>query len=169
MDNKRRIHVLLVEDDPDEALSLKMYLEGRPEVDFTTEWAPTVQSAIMRLERGGVDVVLLDYSLPDGTGVEVIERIKEAAPDVENIVYTGWSKEEIEQHAKEAGALDVIQKPADPARLSRRIQYAVAYRNLKKEKRVFEDLLTQMGELMSEVADGDHPRPPSHPNINIGP
>lgn len=168
MDDKRRIHVLLVEDNSDEALSLKMYLESRPEVEFTTEWAPTVQSAITRLERGGVDVVLLDYTLPDGVGVEVIERIKKADPDIENIVYTGRSKEDIEEEAKQAGALDIIQKPTDPARLSRRLQYAVAYRNLKKDKRVFEELLTQMGELMSEAVDGDTPRPPSSPSLDIG-
>jgi sigma-B regulation protein RsbU (phosphoserine phosphatase) len=151
---KDRLHVLLVEDNADEALSLKMALEMRPEVIITTEWAPTVASAITRLKRGGVDAVLLDLTMPDGQGPDVVRRITEAAPEIYSVVYTGRSKEEVEHPVKEAGALAVVQKPACSDEITKKLRFAVAYRNADRAREEFDKILAELGEVMDEAIKG---------------
>src|SRR5688572_25028987 len=66
------IHVLIVEDSEDCAMSVQKILEARKEVSFTVEIVGTVGDAVRRLRCGGIDAVLLDLSLPDGDGVDVV-------------------------------------------------------------------------------------------------
>lgn len=161
---KKRIHVLLVEDNADEALMLKMYLEGRPEVIFTTEWAPTIASALIRLERGGVDAILLDLTMPDGHGPDVVRRIKAAAPNIGPIVYTGWPKADVEEEVKKAGAEAVLEKPSHPDKISERLRFAVAHRDIRKERDELLEILEQLGDVVYDVIEReDPPHPPSLP------
>ncbi|WP_144798304.1 HalX domain-containing protein [Halorubrum depositum] len=68
--------VLVVEDEPDIAALYAGFLEGEYDVDL----AETVAEAIDRVDAS-VDVVLLDRRLPDGSGDDVLARIREAGYD----------------------------------------------------------------------------------------
>lgn len=80
--------VLLVEDDPKVASFLK---KGLGREGFQMEWASTGTEAIARLDRGGVDVLVLDLGLPDIDGLEVLRRTRERGMDIPVIVVTGRS------------------------------------------------------------------------------
>jgi CheY-like chemotaxis protein len=81
-------HVLIVEDDPTQRASLKKLLEGEG-VQLST--AGSVQEALAELDRQSVDCMVLDLTLPDGSGYDLLEKMAEGTlhsfPPV--IVYTG--------------------------------------------------------------------------------
>ena len=70
------LSVLIVEDEPDIAALYAGFLEERYDIDL----AETAAEAIDRVDAS-VDVVLLDRRLPDGSGDDVLERIREAGHD----------------------------------------------------------------------------------------
>lgn len=144
---------MIVEDDRDTAWSLKVLLERRTEVRFTVEVAQDLASAVVRLERGGMDAVLLDMHLPDApTGPELVRIIKAVAPDIGIIVLTGWAENDMEQRVLEAGADDFMVKPPDPGEVSKKLQHSVIYRKTSQERHALECVLDKLGPAMEEAA-----------------
>jgi HAMP domain-containing protein/CheY-like chemotaxis protein/GAF domain-containing protein len=84
----RRKRLLVVEDDAAEQLSIKVLLEGD---DIDIEVAGTGMEALAALSEGGFDCVVLDLRLPDMTGFEVLERMRDTPTinDVPVVVFTG--------------------------------------------------------------------------------
>jgi len=69
-----------------------------------------MSDAILHLQNGGVDIVLLDMGLPDAQGLETVRRAHAAAPQVPLIVLTGLDDEEQIVEAIKEGAQDYIVK-----------------------------------------------------------
>lgn len=76
------------------------------------------------------DLVLTDFSMPDADGLELIRQFRKVpstrAIAVPILVLSGHSEEAWRARAIEAGAVDLMVKPFDPARLIARIADAVA-------------------------------------------
>lgn len=102
----RRPKVLLVEDSPVQA-RLVMELAGHA---LDIEWADRLSAALARLERGGIEAVLLDLSLPDSWGIDTLRRVVEACPDAVVLVFSGGDREEIAGEATRLGAAAVLSK-----------------------------------------------------------
>jgi HAMP domain-containing protein/CheY-like chemotaxis protein/signal transduction histidine kinase len=83
-----RKRLLIVEDDPAERLSLQELI-GHDDIDIVT--ADTGAAALAALAEQTCDCVVLDLSLPDMSGFEVLERISSdpALRDVPVVVFTG--------------------------------------------------------------------------------
>ncbi len=100
--------VLLVEDsDPDAAIvsrSLRSANVGKTEV------VTTGQEALDRLARQAFDAVLLDYSLPDMSGLDVLRRLQEQGSEVPVIVVTGAGDQWVAVEAMKLGAGDYLVK-----------------------------------------------------------
>ena len=80
------LNVLLVEDNPGDArLVREMLLESGPHV-FELDHTDRLVGALERLDAGGVDVVLLDLSLPDTQGIDTLTRIQKADSAVPIVV-----------------------------------------------------------------------------------
>ncbi len=121
----RRVRVLLVEDNPDDAV-LFLRVRGPRHGDASPVHVETLHAAFERLDDGGIDIVLLDLSLPDASGVETVTRVLDHAPEVPVVVLTGLDDEEVGRQAIQAGAQDyIIKNHLDRRTLDRCIRYAL--------------------------------------------
>jgi two-component system OmpR family response regulator len=114
----RVIRVLCVEDDQQLARLTASYLESH---DLEVHVVPRGDVAIADVDRIRPDVVLLDLSLPDMTGLEVCRRIR-ARHSVPIIMVTGQTDLADRVRGLEHGADDYVSKPYEPAELLARIQ-----------------------------------------------
>jgi DNA-binding NtrC family response regulator len=103
---------LIIEDDPSERVGLRALLDRE---GFRTRTADSLASARRRLAESVPELVLLDLSLPDGSGLDLLEELDGSRPDV--IVLTGHASVESAVRAIRAGARDFLLKPVDPERL----------------------------------------------------
>ena len=120
------IHVLLVEDNPGDVALLKIMLSEECEGRISIETAARVSEAVKRLDSGGVDVVLLDLTLPDAQGLEALVHLQAHTHLVPIIVQTGLDDEDLAVKAMQLGAQDYITKGKPDGRLlMRRIRQAI--------------------------------------------
>ena len=94
--------------------------------------AGTARAAI-RLATGAVDVVLLDYRLPDATGLAVLHTVKKLHPNIQVILMTAYSSLENAADAIARGAFDYMPKPFDLDDMAGMVENAVAARRLLQE------------------------------------
>lgn len=73
--------------------------------------ADSARHALELIERQQFDVIVLDIRLPDGDGIDLLEKFKQAIPDVEVILITGYGNVENAVEAMKLGAYDYITKP----------------------------------------------------------
>jgi signal transduction histidine kinase len=131
---RSRLTVLLVEDSPDDAEALRISLREDPD-KFTLVHRETLQAGIERLAGGGIDIVLLDLSLPDSHGRQTVHRAIAAAPDVPVVVLTGLDDERVGNEAVQAGAQDYLVKATfDAHALVRTIQYAIERHKMRQRE-----------------------------------
>jgi PAS domain S-box-containing protein len=101
------IHVLYVNDDADFAeLARRKLLNASSTFDVTT--AATAEGALDCLAESTVDCVVTSYSLPDGTGIDLLERIQSEAYSPPTILFTGRGSEQIASEATQAGVSDYL-------------------------------------------------------------
>jgi two-component system, NtrC family, response regulator HydG len=106
--------VLLIEDD----LTFSRILEGflqRNGYQVTTHHAG--KEGLKAFLSRGFDLVLLDYRLPDTTGVDMLVEMKKAQPDAAIIIMTGFSDIRTAVRAIKLGAFEYITKPVNPEEL----------------------------------------------------
>lgn len=124
------VRILLAEDNPRHAQLLREAM-GEAGVAFAGA-APyelthvrTVAQALDHLAAGGLDVVLLDLSLPDGAGLDGLLRVRERHPDTPVIALTGMNDETLAAQALQAGAQDYLSKGRiGGSQVARSIRYA---------------------------------------------
>ena len=120
------VRILIVEDEVRLRVNLVRVLSRRA---FVMEQAATVAEAKKLFAERTYDAVLLDWQLPDGTGLDVCKAIR-AAPkngDVHIIMFTGRAEHTDRLRAFDAGVDDYVVKDVDVEELGARLK-AVARR-----------------------------------------
>jgi signal transduction histidine kinase len=103
------IHVLYVEDEPALAEILRCdFATNAP--DCVLELAPTGSACLDRMERGGIDVVLLDLMLPDINGLQVLGELAIRGDNTPVVMVSGHGQTELAVKALRAGAVDCVEK-----------------------------------------------------------
>ena len=105
--------VLVVDDEPLIRWSLVNRLK---EEGYRTVEAGTADDAVA-LHRDGVDLVLLDFALPDANGLAVLKQIKDTDPDTLVIMLTANTEVGVAVEAMKSGAFHYANKPFDPEAL----------------------------------------------------
>jgi len=115
--------VLIVEDDEKvlEFLNRLLIAKG-----YSTETADCGSQAIRRAATDTPDIVILDLSLPDSSGIEVLQQLKEADEAIQVIMLTGYGSQKAVRDAMELGAFDFLTKPFDVEDLCGVIQRAIS-------------------------------------------
>ena len=118
--------VLLVEDDPEDALLLRRMLDEVPNARIRLAHVPRLREALARLAAERFDAVLLDLSLPDSQGLETFEQLHAQAPQTPVVVLSGLDDEMVALRAVQEGAQDYLTKlRVDGPLIVRSIRYAV--------------------------------------------
>ena len=91
------IRVLCVDPDEDARTETVERLRGElADMDPTVEAVDGIAGAERALDAGGVDCVVTEYDLPDGTGFELVETVESRAPDAGCVLYTGADLDRID-------------------------------------------------------------------------
>jgi signal transduction histidine kinase len=128
------VKVLLIEDNPGDARIIREVLAEVSGISFDVDWADSVLAGLGRLRVGGIDVVLLDLSLPDSRGLETFERVRDEVPEVPVVVLTGLDDETFALGAVREGAQDYLVKgQVDSNLLARSIRYAIERKRVEEK------------------------------------
>jgi Flp pilus assembly CpaE family ATPase len=120
------INVLLIEDNPGDTRLIRELFKEAKGAPTSLLCADRLSSGLEMLSKGGVDVVLLDLSLPDSKGFDTFSRVHMHAKELPVIVLTGFDDEELAMEAVRDGAQDYITKGAvNSQSLVRSVRFAV--------------------------------------------
>lgn len=120
------IHVLLVEDVPEFAGSMRQLLQNVKGVHFYLDVVDSLKAGLSRLKQGSVDVVLLDLALVNREGFDTFEKAERVNPQVPIIVLSSLDDEKLALRAVQEGAQDYLVKgEINSFLLARSIRYAI--------------------------------------------
>jgi PAS domain S-box-containing protein len=116
------LRVLLVEDNDD---SRELLAELLSVLDYDVKTASSVAAALQLAASERFDVVISDLGLPDGTGWELMQQLRDRHA-MKGIALSGYGMEGDQQRSREAGFSDHVIKPVDPTRLVEILQRVAA-------------------------------------------
>jgi serine phosphatase RsbU (regulator of sigma subunit) len=120
------ISVLLIEDSEADAGLIKAHLAHRSSPRFTLQHETTLRGGLNRLRETVVDIIILDLSLPDSSGLETFLKVREGAHGVATVIMSGTKDDNVALEAVRQGAQDFFSKnEAISESLGRSLQYAI--------------------------------------------
>ncbi len=148
--NSPRTAVLLVEDSAVDAALVKGLLRHGGSEQFAVSEVTTLAEALRCLNQSEIDVVVLDLTLPDSTGLETLQRMVARSTRVPIVVLTG-ADEAIGIEAMREGAQDYIPKgQLQGPLLARSVRYAMERHRASQALRESQESLSRV---ISSAAD----------------
>ena len=122
--------ILVIDDEAEirEGLELLLSSEG-----YAVSSAETAGAGLARLEQEPFDLLLLDVSLPDRNGLELLREIRQRDADLPIVLITAYGSIDMARQAFKSGAQDYITKPWSNDELLAQIALAVEGRRLREE------------------------------------
>lgn len=119
-DNKK---ILIVEDETE----IVSFFSGMLQDDYRLRIVSSGKDALhqIRIDEN-IDLILLDYKLPDMSGVEVLQEIKKMKASIPVIFMTAYGSEDVAVKAFTAGAKDYIKKPFPFSTLAAKIEFCLS-------------------------------------------
>lgn len=110
MNNREKIKVLLVEDNPTDALIVKKKLQRDNFFDYEITHVVSGEDGLSMLEKDVYDIALLDYNLPKKSGLETLQEIKRKEIKTPVVMITGQGDETVAAQLIKEGAFDYLPK-----------------------------------------------------------
>ena len=147
--------VMIIEDEEALALILKYNLEKE---GYNVVWESRGNRALSQVEQNHPSVILLDWMLPEISGVEICKMIRNK-PDIKNIpviMLTAKGEEEDKVKGLSAGADDYVTKPFSIPELMARVKTNIrrAPEPITEKELIFEDIVMDLVE--KKVHRGDN-------------
>src|SRR5271163_3251798 len=122
--------ILVVDDESEirEGLELLLKTEG-----YGVSSADTGESGLAKLEEHPFDLLLLDVSLPDRNGLELLREIRKRDPQLSVVLITAYGSIEMARAAFKGGAQDFITKPWSNDELVAQVSQAIEGHRLREE------------------------------------
>ncbi len=120
------LRILVVEDEPTTMQLMARLLRGLGH-EVTT--ANSVASALDSIQENGLDMIISDIGLPDGSGLDLLRQAIAIIGPIPAIALTGYGMEEDLRKSREAGFTAHVTKPIDFAKLEAMIQHAAYNRS----------------------------------------
>jgi len=133
----KKFHIAVVEDDLAFAAELEEFLGT---AGYTVSIYDSSQKFLAALRQSECDLLIVDWSIPDLSGIEVLEYIRKFHPDMPAIMLTARAENIDIVRGLQAGADDYVAKPVDPAVLAQRIK-SLLRRSKGEVKNVSENVI----------------------------
>ncbi len=124
--------ILVVDDEDGIRAGCRRVLEP---AGHSIEEASTLAEGLEKAAAGSFDLALLDVMMPDGSGLDLIEPLRQKDPETVIIVITGYATVELAVQALKRGAYDFISKPFEADLLLHAIDQGLERRRLSLEAR----------------------------------
>src|SRR5690348_4620713 len=125
--------ILIVDDEPSNRKILTQELTHK---GFAVDTAGGGNEAFAKIEAAPPDLVILDYMMPDLSGLEVLKGLRKRGNDIPVIMITAYGSIERAVEVMKAGAYDFITRPFDPDYIELIIRKALERQILKREVEV---------------------------------
>jgi len=137
--NEKSIKLLIIDDEKSQLESLAGYFKKRMKV-LTSE---NVEDAKKIIDKTPIDIIITDYRMPDGNGIDILKYAKSLDNSIIVIIMTAFGTVETAVEAMQLGAFNYIQKPIDLDELEIVIQKAIENYNLIKENIILKEQLKE--------------------------
>ncbi|MDO8603141.1 MAG: ATP-binding protein [Candidatus Omnitrophota bacterium] len=107
---KEKLRVLMVEDNPTDALISKKRLQKDEAFEYEIAHFVSGEDALLNLENNSYDIMLLDYNLPKRSGLDTLREIKAKNIEMPIIMITGQGDEQVAVTLIKEGAFDYLPK-----------------------------------------------------------
>jgi len=139
--------ILIIDDEP----NIRVLLEGLLQDEgFITRSAENAETGLKEFETFLPDCVLLDVWLPDRSGLDLLEDLKQRNPEVQIIMISGHASVDVAVKALKKGAFDFLEKPLKADRVISLVQNATELNVLKRENRKLRRQLGAEEEMIGE-------------------
>src|SRR5229473_3576485 len=144
--------ILVVDDESEirEGLEILLKSEG-----YGVSSADTGESGLAKLEQHPFDLLLLDVSLPDRNGLDILKEIHRRDPQLSIVLITAYGSIEMARAAFKNGAMDYITKPWSNDELLAQVAQAVESRRLRDENVQLKRALKQRFSFPSIIGKSD--------------
>ncbi|HMA63042.1 MAG TPA: ATP-binding protein [bacterium] len=109
------------------------------DIKFETETAATGEDAVEKVANWSPDIMLLDYKLPNISGLEVLEEVTTEESEMVTVMVTAYASIDTAISAIKQGAFDFLAKPFEPADLRKTVKKATKNLILAREVRKLEE------------------------------
>jgi two-component system, sensor histidine kinase and response regulator len=149
------LNVLVIDDDAIDRMSVRRHLKSTQENLQVVE-AENCQIALEKIKEQDFDCIFVDYNLPDGNGIDLVQQLRQLGLRIPLIALTGQGDEQIAVELMKAGASDYISKAKiKPDLLYRVVQQCLriyqAEQEAERAKQQREELLAQREEFISRM------------------
>jgi len=133
------IKILYIEDEPEAFLFLKTLLKRKIQTIVDLIWASNGKEGLSILRKKDVDFILLDFLLPDMSGLRVLEKIRQEGIIAPVVMITGNGDEKVASEAFKKGVIDyMVKKFDDIDGLAERLRSYINFTSwISKEKNEF--------------------------------
>jgi DNA-binding NtrC family response regulator len=144
--------ILVVDDESEIREGLELLLRGE---GYGVSSAETGALGLGKLEERPFDLMLLDVSLPDRNGLELLKEVRRRDPDLPVVLITAYGSIDMARAAFKGGALDYITKPWSNDELLAQVAQAVESRRLREENVHLKRALKQRSSFPSIVGKSE--------------
>jgi len=132
--------ILIIDDEETQRNVLKGYLNKK---GYTIYSASSGNEGVHLVRNNLIDIVISDFKMPDKTGLEVLEEVKQINPEISFVILTAYGSVENAVKAMRLGAFDYMSKPVDLDELDLMMEKIIENKNLKSEIRLLKSQLRE--------------------------
>src|ERR1041385_9553517 len=128
-----KIKILLIEDNPGDANLIHIHLKEAFPQAFQLSTAAYLKDGLELIRHNEFDIIIIDLSLPDSSGLDTFNAVYKAAPEVAIVVLTGLEDEDIGIATVKMGAQDFLVKGKVSSKtIKRSVNYSIERYKLLK-------------------------------------
>ena len=137
------MRVLLVEDDVVQRKYIETLLRGIEQPDFELLTADGVDPALNIVRENNIDLVITDYMMPGGSGMDLLRSIKEINPHIDVAMLTAQTDIQVAVALMKEGARDYLTKPVTAPMLQKVLLAVEEKSHLVRENRMLREQLEE--------------------------